>query len=383
MGLAFSGSSTPPGGGGAGTVTSLTTSSQSLHNASVPNPITNTGNIDFEVQIIDGTYVQIALLELGGALLEGVMYRITDFNHVIGNGITLLTATFMTVKGTTSNTILASEGNAYSAAGKYEISYRLDLDFIYKLYFPDLDQRCVRSLGGSSNNIETLLWESTPDQGFDDDDSFFTNTFAISAPFMFKTISRFNFIDCGGFKGSIEDCSLFETNLIFSAAGHLRKSIAKPNSTINISGIVTNYTFEANSSFVQLSGTLNGGRIGSGDTIGALATSETNKTLETAMNELQTFDCIDGGSATIADSIATHIFISLNPDAAPPVLTFTITLPANPIDGQVFHFGSVEAMAGVTIDPGGHSIQSNIPAIAKFQCFAYYWDAGTGTFYLV
>lgn len=144
------------GGGGGGAVTSVGSNSNSLNNLSAPNPIVGAGVIDFEVQIIDINLADARADEAANKLLEGVIYRITDFNKVL-KVQTLATAEFMCIKNTAGLKNLSTTGDAFDVTDNpFRIKYDLQTDKLYAVEFQRLNQYAERDNASIRNCIENF-----------------------------------------------------------------------------------------------------------------------------------------------------------------------------------------------------------------------------------
>lgn len=363
-----------------GTVSSVASASSSLLNRSLPNPIVSIGTIDFEVQIIDITSIALAILEAGGGCLVGVMYRVTDFNHVIGGGITLLTAEFMTVEDSTGVPTLSTRGTAHSATGKYELSWDCQNDFISELYFPLHNQKATRNFQASpANCIENANWENVNDADFELYQCDINN---VTGAFHIKnSIVKDCVVNFAGFAGVILNSEV-RSSVIFGAACQMNESYVLNGAGVTLSGNVTRCNFDTDSASIIPAGcTLNSVHVGIGATILFPASAVTDKNYSPALNELQKFVPVNAGAGTIADSSATVINVNLNP--AGVIAAYTFNLPTLPRDGQVFDIATTNAITVLTLGTGGHTVVGNIATLAALGKFRYQYELATDTFWLV
>lgn len=376
------------GGGGAGTVTSVATQSNSLADLTAPNPINGAGVIQFEVQIIDVTYVQAALLEAGGAFLPGVTYRIIDFNKTIGNGITLVVAEFKAVIAdfASGDVILSTRGFAFSNGNKkYELSYDVATDFITELYLPELNQRASRKLTATTNEIETLPWEHTLSYGFDVVESDFLSLSVFNVNVVRDSVIREMTIDYIFTSAAILKSNLRNAILNFSDSGTMEGCTMKPSSHLNCGGPVTDCTWEEGAAMVVTNGSiLTGMRFGTGSSyqVSTGIADTVNHSNDQAKRTIEEIVINDGDSVTISDSYSDTICIRL--DLPAPILSCTINFPANAMHHQVIHIGINNAASGVLwAAGGGATIKDQVPVFSKYQCLSWIFDANTITWYLI
>lgn len=374
------------GGGGAGTVTSVGSSSLSLVNNSAPNPIVGAGSISFEVQIIDVTYVQAALLELGGNLLEGVIYRITDFTHSIGI-VTLAAAEFMTIKDDSGNTKLSTNGNAFTTANsQYEISYDLQTDFLMMVCYSPLNQRASRALGSAKNCIEQIDWENILWQNIEVIETdfinsapgtSFTNTFATNA-----------IIDWGGNASTVDGCLFYDLSVIgFLATDTVRDLTLFQNAQASIEASARNGIIENGASLSVVAGFgMSGFRIGANSiVVSNNAITQDDIAADFNNNELvQVF-----AAAVIAEQILSSLCSNINVNIDPTAFAvgYSINLPQFPYHRQIVNIGWNAACATatgiVTATFAGGGVVVPLLASQKGQCISYQYDANTATWYLV
>jgi hypothetical protein len=366
------------GGGGGGTVTSVSVISNSLKNNSAPNPIVGAGNVELEVQIIDGTYIDIATWELAGLLLEGVIYRITDFNHALYKGnVNLIRAQFICIKNKSGNLVLSKYGIANSDTYQYSISYDLQADFIMCLFLAELNQRAEQILNDPFNSMIDLPWENPLSTGFNIIRTRISN---MTGNYIFeKTYIVDSDINLAGFDAEFHSCFLNTSNVSFSSPFIVSNSEFKQLTTVFVSETIDSCVFEPGS-FVTATGSVLNSRVGSGDQIDYLVNTD-NKVYESNQNELQTFIPVAAATDEIVNFYATEVYVNLTPAA--PIVGYTLRLPAIPLDGQIINIATTEALATVTIDPQGRTIQSNQSTFSKGQCISYYFDSSSDTFYLV
>lgn len=374
------------GGGGAGTVTSVGSSSNSLVNNSAPNPIVGAGNVSFEVQIIDVTYVQAALLELAGTLLEGVIYRITDFSHAIGI-VTLAAAEFMTIKDDSGNTKLSTNGNAFTTSNtQYEISYDLQTDFLMMVCYSPLNQRASRALGSAKNCIEQIDWENILWQNIEVIETDFVNSAAGTS--FTNTFATNATINWGGFASTIEGCFLYDlSNIVFIAAINIQSVTLLQGSQASIADVCRAGIIETGASLSVVAGKpLNGFRIG----VSSIVVSNNSITAIDIAADFNTNELVQVfAAAAIAEQILSSLCSNINVNIDPTAFAvgYSINLPQFPYHRQLVNIGWNAACATatgiVTATFAGGGVVVPLLASQKGQCISYQYDANTATWYLV
>lgn len=375
------------GGGGAGTVTSVGSSSNSLANNSAPNPIVGAGNISFEVQIINVTYVQAALLELGNGLLPGVTYRITDFGHTIGN-VNLRRAEFITLVDSNGDRKFNVNGTAYAAVSQlpYQISYDLQTDFLMSVYLSTTNQKASRSLGSVANCIEKIDWENTNWQNVElIECDILGITASCQILYTFGNGATINF---GSVDGILQQSVMLPGSAVtFLDSKTVFNVQMLQDSALSVEEDATNGIIEASGSLSVLPlFPIDTFRVGSGQ----IVFSNNSITQRFTASDFNNNEAVQVFTAVviaeqILSSLCTNINVNIDPSAF--AVGYSINLPQFPYNRQIVNIGwnaacaTATGIVTATFAAGGVIVP--LLASQKGQCISYIYESVTATWYLI